>query len=122
MHFRFLKHVLAVGLLVVPVEAAPAWGQLESSRKTKNVVTPTYPDLARRMRISGVVRVEVTVAPNGVVKNAKLIGGNPVSPMPRWTRLSRCVMKRVRNKPRKRWNSISTPNNAERGRLRNTNA
>jgi TonB family protein len=78
MHFRFLKHVLAVGLLVVLVEAAPAWGQLESSRKTKNVVTPTYPDLARRMRISGVVRVEVTVAPNGVVKNAKLIGGNPV--------------------------------------------
>jgi TonB family protein len=26
----------------------------------------------------GVVKVEITVAPNGTIKNAKLIGGHPV--------------------------------------------
>lgn len=78
MYFRFLRHILAVGLLVVLAGAASASGQIETSRKTKNVIRPTYPDLARRMRISGVVRVEVTVAPNGVVRDTKLIGGNPV--------------------------------------------
>ena len=82
MHSQTMKHVLTVGLLVVFVAAmgiAPcAWGQNEGTRKTKNVIRPTYPDLARRMGISGVVKVEVTVAPNGQVKDARLIGGNPV--------------------------------------------
>jgi TonB family protein len=30
------------------------------------------------MRIAGVVKVQITVAANGTVKNAKLIGGHPV--------------------------------------------
>jgi TonB family protein len=37
-----------------------------------------YPDLARRMNISGVVKVRVTVAANGSVKDAQLVGGHPV--------------------------------------------
>jgi len=37
-----------------------------------------YPELARRMNISGVVKVLVTVSANGSVKDAKLIGGHPV--------------------------------------------
>lgn len=50
----------------------------ELSRKPKTKVAPTYPDMARRMRISGNVRLSVVVAPNGTVKSSKAIGGHPV--------------------------------------------
>ena len=48
------------------------------TRKVKTRVSPIYPDIARRMNISGVVRLVVTVAPNGTVKNIKAIGGHPL--------------------------------------------
>jgi TonB family protein len=52
--------------------------QDELPRKVKTRVSPAYPDLARRMSISGVVKVQVVVAPNGVVKSAKIVGGHPL--------------------------------------------
>jgi len=55
-----------------------AWGQEEISRRLKNKVTPTYPELARRMNITGVVKVQVTIDKNGTVKSTKLMGGHPV--------------------------------------------
>ena len=56
-----------------------AWGQeQETIRKTKSKVEPMYPDLARRMKIAGLVKVDVTVAANGTVKDAKVVGGHPV--------------------------------------------
>jgi TonB family protein len=60
------------------IGGCPAWGQEELSRKAKFKVAPAYPDLARRMNITGVVKLQVTVAPNGTVKSARLIGGHPV--------------------------------------------
>jgi len=41
-------------------------------------VQPVYPELARKMNITGTVKVEVVVAPNGSVKDAKVVGGHPV--------------------------------------------
>ena len=52
--------------------------QEELSRKVKSKVSPTYPELARRMSISGVVKVQVVVAPNGSVKSTKVVGGHPL--------------------------------------------
>src|ERR1700688_4619707 len=76
-----LNRVFAVGLLLIggwiATSAPLAWGQ-EVDRKTKTKVAPVYPDLARRMNITGVVKVQITVATNGSVKNAKLVGGHPV--------------------------------------------
>jgi TonB family protein len=57
---------------------SPAWGQEEINRSVKVRVAPVYPELARRMKIIGVVKVQVTVAANGLVKDAKLVGGHPV--------------------------------------------
>ena len=71
----------AVGLLMsgcVALGAGPSWGQEEIARKVKSKTAPVYPDLARRMSITGVVKVQITVATNGVVKTAKLVGGHPV--------------------------------------------
>lgn len=52
--------------------------QEEIARKVKSKVAPMYPELARRMSISGVVKVQVVVAPNGAVKNTKVVGGHPL--------------------------------------------
>jgi len=52
--------------------------QEEISRKVKNKVAPAYPELARRMSIAGVVKVQVVVAPNGSVKSTKVVGGHPL--------------------------------------------
>lgn len=49
-----------------------------SDRKVASRVAPVYPDLARKMHIHGVVRVEATVRPNGSVKSTRVLGGNPV--------------------------------------------
>lgn len=41
-------------------------------------VAPVYPELARKMNIEGIVRLRVTVAPDGAAKAAEVLGGNPV--------------------------------------------
>ena len=48
------------------------------ARKLKNKVTPSYPEMAKRMNVSGSVRLEVEVAPSGAVKNVKALGGHPL--------------------------------------------
>jgi len=75
------KAGLFVGLLLVGaagIAVTPNAEGQETIRKTKSKVEPMYPDLARRLKIAGVVKVDVTVAPNGTVKDAKVVGGHPV--------------------------------------------
>jgi len=61
-------------LLSVPALRA----QEEGSRKAMVRVSPAYPELARRMNVSGTVKLEVTITPDGKVKSVKPIGGHPV--------------------------------------------
>jgi TonB family protein len=39
---------------------------------------PEYPEIARRMNISGTVRVELVIAADGNIKSAKVLGGHPL--------------------------------------------
>jgi len=50
----------------------------ELTRKPKIKVSPVYPEIARRMSITGTVRLAVVVAPNGTVKSSKAVGGHPM--------------------------------------------
>ena len=52
--------------------------QGEITRRAKTRVAPVYPDLARKMNITGTVKIQVVVAANGAVKDAKVLGGHPV--------------------------------------------
>jgi TonB family protein len=62
--------VVALAITVtLPMHAADA-------RPIKQRVAPHYPDLAKRMRVSGVVRVEATVQPDGSVSATKTVSGN----------------------------------------------
>jgi TonB family protein len=45
-------------------------------RPVRQRVSPLYPELAKRMRISGVVRIAATVAPDGSVTATKTVSGN----------------------------------------------
>jgi TonB family protein len=63
---------------LAPAQDSSAQQQPEAKRKVVNKVVPVYPDLARKMRIHGTVRVEVVIAPSGKVKTTQVIGGNPV--------------------------------------------
>ncbi len=47
-------------------------------RKVIEKVDPEYPELAKRMHMTGVVKVEAVVRANGSVKSTKALGGNPV--------------------------------------------
>jgi TonB family protein len=71
---------LAVAMVAAPgtVTVRAQTSETELVRKAKSKVAPTFPDLARKMGISGVVKVQVTVAPNGTVAEAKLVGGHPL--------------------------------------------
>ncbi len=79
MAFRDLKRALALGLISLTAAVGThAWAEGELTRKVKVRIQPEYPQLARRMNITGVVRVQITVAPNGTIKTTKVVGGHPI--------------------------------------------
>ncbi len=79
---RTAAALLAVILSAVtlgPIHAGAQTAQSEEIvRRAKSKVQPVYPELARKMNISGTVKIEVVVAPNGSVKDARVVGGHPV--------------------------------------------
>jgi TonB family protein len=79
---RYAAAGLAALALAVTVGSTHAGAQNaqneEVLRRAKNKVEPLYPELARKMNISGTVKIEVVVAPNGSVKGARVVGGHPV--------------------------------------------
>jgi TonB family protein len=50
----------------------------ESGRKVVSKVVPQYPNIARSMKIQGIVRADVLVAPNGKVTSIEVKGGHPL--------------------------------------------
>jgi len=44
----------------------------------KHLVTPSVPELARKLNLTGTVRVEIVIAPDGSVKRTRVVGGHPV--------------------------------------------
>jgi TonB family protein len=77
---RVLLLLLAAFIvLTVRMEAAQSSSATTASdRKVASKVAPVYPELAKRMHLHGIVRVEAVVRPNGAVKSTRVLGGNPV--------------------------------------------
>jgi len=73
---------LALSAAAVAVFASHASAQQantdEGKRKIKTKVTPVYPELAHRMNVSGRVKIEVIVTPDGHVRSTRVIGGHPL--------------------------------------------
>jgi TonB family protein len=71
---RFVLFLLVIVVLAVFANAQSA----TPDRKIRTKVTPVYPELARKMNLIATVRVQVTIAPSGVVLQAKPLGGHPL--------------------------------------------
>ncbi len=64
----------AAALALVAALAMPA--RAADERAVKSRVAPIYPEIAKRMRITGEVRLSVTVDAEGKVTDVKEISGN----------------------------------------------
>ena len=71
-----VKLFRAAALALVVTMAIPALASDSSAIKSK--CAPIYPDLARRMKIEGVVSVEATVDADGKVQSTKTLSGNAI--------------------------------------------
>ena len=68
--------LFAVALVMMALSFVVSGQEAKRTMKTKS--TPVFPELAKRMNVAGSVKVEVVVAPNGMVKSAKALGGHPL--------------------------------------------
>ena len=83
---RFRHGVVSI-VLVLLVLGTLGWQRTASSqesnqqsitRRVKLKVDPKYPDLARQYRLKGIVKIEVTISPDGNVKKTRVVGGSPL--------------------------------------------
>ncbi len=76
------RYVLILVLLLSYSFGPAGIAQTQSSdmtaRKLIQKVEPHYPEIARRMNLSGTVKVVALVAPDGKVKKVQPVGGSPV--------------------------------------------
>ena len=70
--------IILVVALTCLVSSQRAAAQADSGRKVTTRVAAVYPELARRMHLKGVVKIQAEVRANGTVKSTKVLGGNPV--------------------------------------------
>jgi TonB family protein len=70
--------LVATSVSLVRPFRASGQEQGEITRKVKSKVSPVYPDIARKMNISGIVKLVVVVTPSGSVKSTKVLGGHPL--------------------------------------------
>lgn len=85
---KFLVAATALSLSILPFVPAKGLAQAQDAttgdvkdhggRKVKTSVKPVYPDVARQMHITGTVRLEATVTPDGRVRETKVLGGSPM--------------------------------------------
>ena len=76
----FSRLLVSVGLATVLLTCVMAStpGMADENRKIKQQVSPVYPELAKANHITGSVRLEVVITPQGGVRTVKVLGGNPV--------------------------------------------
>jgi len=74
---KVLGAMVAV-VLAASLASAQALSVEDSKRKIKYKVNPQYSEIARKLSLSGKVKLELVIAPDGHVKNARAIGGHPI--------------------------------------------
>jgi len=85
---RTIRGILAGAVLVAASAGISVAQEITSSRKVLKAVAAQYPSVLKRRGIGGTVKLRVLVNPNGTVKDAQVLGGNPI--------LSDCAVKAVK--------------------------
>ena len=77
-----VKQLVMIGLLAIVTGAVMTPSGLaaeqDGSRKATKKVAPSYPPAARKLQLTGTVRLAAMVAPDGRVKSTEIIGGHPL--------------------------------------------
>jgi TonB family protein len=76
--FRPIVILALAGWTAIGPSVAEPQDSAEVARKVITRSVPQYPVIAKRMSISGSVRLDVVVAPNGRVKSVEVKGGHPM--------------------------------------------
>jgi len=74
----FLRLVVLCLWAFQPGLAQSQQSSSDQGRKIVSRVMPVYPEIAKRMGLTGTVKVVAVVAPDGAVKNVEPVGGGPV--------------------------------------------
>lgn len=83
---KLKKAIIGAGLLAMlcgaavltPKATAQDAATDAAKRKVRVKVTPVYPDLARQMNVTGKVKIEAKIAPDGHVVDTRVVGGSPL--------------------------------------------
>lgn len=74
------KFVLSLSLLSFCLVSVPV-GRAQDSNANRKVLlrsAPAYPEIAKKMNLSGTVKLIAVVEPDGKVKTVEAMGGSPV--------------------------------------------
>jgi TonB family protein len=78
-HLRDLTlHALAVAALLIAPHSILAAPPSNETRTVISRISPVYPELARRMRVTGIVLIRAVVLPNGKVAETYIESGHPL--------------------------------------------
>jgi periplasmic protein TonB len=68
---------LIFGAATIPVRAQDTSAET-TKRKVKTRTMPDYPAIAKQLHITGKVKIEATISPDGHVTATHIVGGSPV--------------------------------------------
>lgn len=69
---------LIVATSIGAVQLGAQTATVVEKRPAKNLVQPNVSELARKLNLSGSVKIEVTIARDGTVKRTRVLGGHPL--------------------------------------------
>jgi TonB family protein len=65
-------------MLAVALSMTGSTAIAQEHRKAISRPAPAYPEIARKMKLSGAVKVQVVISADGQIKETRVIGGHPI--------------------------------------------
>ena len=72
------SHLFSVLAMTAVLGTSLVGSSAEVQRKSKSKVSPQYPELAKKMRITGAVKLEIVISSAGTVDSVRPLGGHPL--------------------------------------------
>jgi len=70
--------VMQAAALIVGLSCVAPGVRADENRKALANPKPEYPKMARKLNLRGVAKIQVIIAANGHVVDAKVVGGHPI--------------------------------------------
>ena len=72
------RRILGCAFLAMAFGLGAANLRAQESRKALSNPVPAYPEVAKRMRLTGTVKVQIVIGADGRIKEKNFIGGHPI--------------------------------------------